>query len=684
MSDTTPPSRPRGPIRMVPGISFANKSQLLFGASLALILMVALAVPWVRGTFTARQLEDHASRGAAEAWFAGRRSIEPNELASQVFLPSMVGETGSIGIAVVLMPDATDDVDAASEPGAAVGGSPDGSDASNAAGAAGAASAANASNGSEAAPSTGDADAASTATPGEGSGPAATPVSPAAPGDTGPSGAPPNDVAVASPRRAGAPAMFVVDAASYFRRGPEDVDYLRRYTSGGRTVLRLAHVLTAGDLAGMRSLPPALQAAVDAAIGRDGREASDGSASRAPSVETPPTSPAASEASSGAAAVPVASPGSGPGTPVALLIIDRDTRRSESLLLQNRIFMIAVGGVGVLASIGLFWLILKKLILSPVRTLRETAEAVQDGDLTIRSDIRTGDEFEQLAGAFNEMLDRLEAGRDELQRMNRTLDLKVDQLAEANVGLDEANRLKSEFVAGVSHELRTPLNSIIGFAELLLELAHTEGDADPKRDRYLNNILGSGRRLLEMINELLDMAKIEAGRMEVAIEPTAVGDLVEGLTRIMGPQAQQKGVDLDTVIADRLPVVETDPGKLQQILFNFMSNAIKFTPAGGTVQLVAERISRQGRPLAVRLSVIDSGPGIGEDLQEMIFEKFRQADAGHTREHAGTGLGLAICRSLAEMLGAEVSCASIPGQGATFAVELPAAYRPEQPQSLMG
>jgi signal transduction histidine kinase len=266
------------------------------------------------------------------------------------------------------------------------------------------------------------------------------------------------------------------------------------------------------------------------------------------------------------------------------------------------------------------------------------------------------------------------------------MDLKLNELAEANVGLYESNRFKSEFLANVSHELRTPLNSIIGFAELLEEMARGDGtgtENDPKRMRYIANILTSGRSLLEMINELLDMAKIEAGRMEVNIEPTSVGDLIEGLVGIMRPQAEAKKIELKTEIAQRLPVVETDPGKLQQIIYNFLSNAIKFTPSGGSVTISADRITRQDNSTAVRLGVADTGPGIPYDMQDVIFEKFRQIDASHTREHAGTGLGLAICKELAQMLNAQVSFVSAPGKGATFYVDLPLTHQPQAPQSLM-
>ena len=297
--------------------------------------------------------------------------------------------------------------------------------------------------------------------------------------------------------------------------------------------------------------------------------------------------------------------------------------------------------------------------------------------------IDTGDDFEQLSDAFNLMLDRVEHGQEQLRTMNETLDLKVSELSEANIGLFESNRLKSEFLANVSHELRTPLNSIIGFAELLDELARIDDSADPKRVRYIGNILASGRSLLDMINELLAMAKLEAGRMEVSVEPVSVADLIEGMQTIMRPQAEMRGITFDARAPEGLPVVETDPGKLQQILYNFLSNAIKFSPQGATVTIAAERVTRDDGGPGVRISVIDEGPGIPYDQQETIFRRFRQLDASHTKRHGGTGLGLAICRELGDLLGASVSVVSQPGRGATFSVDMPLVYKAKELQPLM-
>ena len=352
-------------------------------------------------------------------------------------------------------------------------------------------------------------------------------------------------------------------------------------------------------------------------------------------------------------------------------------------LLTSRVFIIASGITAGFVAILVFHLILTKLILSPVRELRETTELVEQGQIDARSEIITGDDFEQLSNAFNRMLDELARSQFRLTSMNENLDFKVNELAEANIGLHESNRLKSEFLANISHELKTPLNSIIGFAELLEELAQESGDPDDKQLRYLANIVGSGRSLLEMINELLQMAKIEAGRVEVAVEPTSISDLLEGLQAIMRPQAEAKSIDLSMRIPTGLPAVETDAGKLQQILFNFLSNAIRFSEHEGGIVIAVHRVSRQEGVPGIRISVTDEGPGVPYDMQDAIFEKFRQVDASHTRAHSGTGLGLAICRELASLLGATVSLVSEPGHGATFSVEIPSAWQNEDLQPLM-
>ena len=362
---------------------------------------------------------------------------------------------------------------------------------------------------------------------------------------------------------------------------------------------------------------------------------------------------------------PTTFPSVPPATLIGLVSLDMKSQVDTSQLLLNRIFMLTAGLLAGTLAILVFFLITTKLILQPVRVLRETAEKVSKGDLNVRSHIFTGDEFQHLSETFNVMLANLKESEDQLRAINKSLDLKLGQLAESNVALYESNRLKSEFLANVSHELRTPLNSILGFAELLRDTSADK--ADSRAARYLQNILSSGRNLLELINDLLDLAKIEAGRMEVRSAPLPLNDLFEGLTGILKPLTEKKNLVIVTGMTSDVPILQTDAPKLQQVLYNFLSNAIKFSPPGSQIHLTAEREDEE----RVRISVIDRGPGIEPDKQQMIFEKFRQIDGSVTREHGGTGLGLAISKELTGLLGGTIGVRSTVGLGATFWVILP-------------
>jgi len=364
--------------------------------------------------------------------------------------------------------------------------------------------------------------------------------------------------------------------------------------------------------------------------------------------------------------------------PVELVFaIDLRDRDAEMQRVFNVIYLSAAGLTAGVLAIAAFWYVTTRIILSPVRVLRDYAAKVTAGDLNIRSDINTGDEFEQLSDMFNAMLDRVRANEKDLRSINKTLDLKLNELAQSNVSLFEANKLKGEFLANVSHELRTPLNSILGFAEVLKEtLGDGAGPDERKRRRYCDNIITGSRRLLELINELLDLAKIEAGRMEVRSETVSLPDMAEGLTNLIRPQADRGGVALVVQLEPGLPTLETDAGKLQQIVFNFLSNAVKFTPDGGVVTLAIrrERLSPSGAASGagwVRIGVSDTGPGIDPADQARVFDKFVQLETGETRQHGGTGLGLTISRQLATLLGGTIDLQSEPGRGATFAVRLP-------------
>lgn len=346
---------------------------------------------------------------------------------------------------------------------------------------------------------------------------------------------------------------------------------------------------------------------------------------------------------------------------------------ADKLLWWTRGAFVA-GGIlaGVLAMV-IFAIISHRIILRPVRQLRELADKVTDGDQTARSTVNTGDELQRLGESFNEMLSAIQSQHKELKAANRALDLKLNELGEVNVALYEANRIKTEFLANVSHELRTPLNSIIGFADLLRE------SKDQRTGRYGSNISAASKNLLAMINDMLDLAKIEAGKISVRKDKVSVLDTCQTLLALMTPQADKKSIKLISELADDMPIVVTDGGKLQQILYNLLSNAIKFTPPKGNVTLRTtvklDNTSGDEVEGEILFSIEDTGPGISETNQVHIFEKFYQVNPTLTKEVTGTGLGLAISKELAGLLGGKIMLRSSPGTGATFFLHLP--IRPE-------
>lgn len=348
-----------------------------------------------------------------------------------------------------------------------------------------------------------------------------------------------------------------------------------------------------------------------------------------------------------------------------LILVTLPARDSLQALFRNQLVLVVAGALSGLLAILLFYAIVQRFILAPIQELRRVTLRVTDGDLGVRANVRTGDEFEQLSNNLNAMLERLRDSQLELRAANRLLDEKLGQLAESNVALFEASRIKSEFLATVSHELRTPLTNIIGFAELLRE-GPAARDLE-KVKRYSENVLISGRILQEIINDLLDLAKIEAGKVDLNSSPVDVSDLCRTMTDIMRPQADKKEITLSYDPSDPPERWQTDEGKLRQILFNLMSNAIKFTQPGGRVQIVAALEPDE----RLYLAVTDNGPGIAAEDQVKIFEKFRQLERSETRTQGGTGLGLAIAKELTSLMNGQMGVVSALGQGATFWVRLP-------------
>lgn len=343
-------------------------------------------------------------------------------------------------------------------------------------------------------------------------------------------------------------------------------------------------------------------------------------------------------------------------------------RTKKSLAWNNAILLATAIATAFLAMLAAYAGV-RYVIVKPVLHLKDVSDEIARGNLDLRADIRTGDEFEELSHAFNRMLRHLTTVQDELRQVNNDLDGKVDELAQVNLRLYELNKMKDEFLATMSHELRTPLNSILGFSEVL----QGASGLNERQKKFVKNIQTSGRDLLLLINDILDLAKIESGRSETVPVELSCADLIERQVAAIMPMAEKKNLNVSTWIDPELPILLQDPGKLQQILNNLLSNAVKFTPEGGRVRVRAQRADEKRFELIVE----DTGIGIPLEEQATIFEKFRQGRSipGQrdtlTREYGGTGLGLSIVKELSRLLGGEVLLDSEFGKGSTFTIRLP-------------
>jgi protein-histidine pros-kinase len=231
--------------------------------------------------------------------------------------------------------------------------------------------------------------------------------------------------------------------------------------------------------------------------------------------------------------------------------------------------------------------------------------------------------------------------------------------------LQQANRLKSEFLANMSHELRTPLNGIIGFSEFLID--EKPGPLNPKQKEYLGDILSSGTHLLQLINDVLDLSKIEAGKMELFPKPFSPHKAIEDACAMLSPLALTKNIQIKRHVAADLGEVVLDPQKFSQVLYNLLSNAVKFTDDGGLVEVAAIRTA--GGDFNLRVS--DSGIGIKAEDFSRLFIEFQQLDASAARRYQGTGLGLALTKKIVEFQRGTISVASEPGKGSVFTVAMP-------------
>lgn len=258
-----------------------------------------------------------------------------------------------------------------------------------------------------------------------------------------------------------------------------------------------------------------------------------------------------------------------------------------------------------------------------------------------------------------------------LEELNENLEKKVmertEELEKLNRELDRANQLKGRFIANMSHELRTPLNSILGFSDVLLDRIF--GELNENQERYVKNIHSSGKHLLELINNVLDLAKIEAGKYEMVYETFPVDDVVSDVVNIMKSLAEKKFIEISVSIGEDISNITADRVKLKQILYNLLSNAIKFTPEGG---MVGVDVAKEENIIEfVKFSVWDTGIGIGPEDREKIFDEFEQANSSYSRKYGGAGLGLALTKKLVELHGGNITVESTLGEGSTFSFLIP-------------
>lgn len=323
-------------------------------------------------------------------------------------------------------------------------------------------------------------------------------------------------------------------------------------------------------------------------------------------------------------------------------------------------------------------------LVQPIRALKKSAEYIAAGNLEHRASIQSEDEIGELAAAFNHMNDKLGILRQEIEikreNLEKTITSRNEELAETNkqlqAAIEKANQLaeiseaantaKTEFIANLSHEIRTPMNSILGFSEMLEEEIE-----EPRHRHYIASVISSGRILLDLINDLLDLSKIESGKMHLEREPVNPVAVLREVGNIFDSQAREKGLELVLNTDPSLPGnLLLDEVRLRQVLFNLVGNAIKFTSQGSVRIFLEQSVNPGASGLDIIFKIEDTGIGIPEEDQDRIFDSFVQQSGHRTRHFEGTGLGLAITKRLVELMGGSISVQSKLGQGSAFTVKI--------------
>jgi signal transduction histidine kinase len=315
-------------------------------------------------------------------------------------------------------------------------------------------------------------------------------------------------------------------------------------------------------------------------------------------------------------------------------------RNASSFASSRALFIGVAAGAIVLAL--LLGFLLSWSVIEPIQNIDTRLAAIASGDFSGHVDVQNRDELGALGANVNRM-------NDELRRLYTEL--------------EAASQHKSEFLANMSHELRTPLNAIIGFSQVLRD--EMVGSVNEKQAEYLDDIISSGNHLLSLINDVLDLSKVEAGQVELEVHPFSLREALERGVVMVRERATEDGVRVAFVVDPEVDVVAGDERRIKQVIFNLLSNAVKFTPAGGEIDVSATRVNGE-----VRVSVADTGPGIAPEDRERIFEEFQQSETG-VGHREGTGLGLALSKRFVELHGGRIWLESELGRGSTFTFALP-------------